>query len=98
MKKEKKIKILQDIIENQNKDIDKLRVENEQLRNTIYKNENITDYGYEKVKELQNELEQKIRIFNSLIQECAEIRGTCKDNLGKIMAIKKHHRKRMNTV
>lgn len=95
MKREKKIKVLQDIIENQNKDIDKLRFENEQLKNTIYKNENITDYGYEKVKELQKELEQKIQIYNSLIQECTEIATAYKDNSSKIRTIKKCYRKRI---
>lgn len=98
MQKEKKIKILQDIIENQNKDIDKLRLENENLRNTIYKNENITDYGYEKVKEFQKELEQKIRIYNSLILECAEIEAACKNNFCKIRTIEKRYRKRMNKI
>lgn len=95
MKKDKKIKILQDILEVQNKEIEELRLENEQLKNRIYKSENITDYGYEKAKELQKELEQKMEIYDSMIQDCVNIKEAYKKKLNELKVLGKRYKKDM---
>lgn len=95
MKNDKKIKVLQDILEGQNKEIEGLRLENEQLKNIICQNDNVINEEYEKIKQIQQDLEQKMEICNSLIRDCVKIKDAYKKKLNELRVLGKRYKKEL---
>lgn len=92
MDSNRKVKILEQINESLEKEIDNLKAENEDLKAQLYKEQNIAKEGYERTRELQTALEQAIAEYNDLTRECRTLRDEYGSNLSKMKKLRKQFR------
>lgn len=94
MLKEKKIKIQQDIIEELEQEIARLKEENASLKDQL----NLPKQGYEKAKEMIIRLEQREEEYNRLISELKEMQSICKNKIQEVSDLKKDYKKALKSL
>ena len=93
-KKDKTIKIQQDIIDGLNKDIEDLKTKYELLENELEFEKNKPKQGYEKAKQMMVELEEKKYEYQMLIDELKTLKVSYNEKIQELSELKKHIKKR----
>ena len=95
-KKDKTIKIQQDIIDGLNKDIEDLKTKYELLENELEFEKNKPKQGYEKAKQMMVELEEKKYEYQMLIDELKPLKVSYNEKIQELSELKEAYKKKMN--
>lgn len=98
MKLDKKVIIQQKIIENQKKQIEFLESENKKLTESLIFEQNIPKEGYEKAKQLIEELEKMKAEYKRLIDSCKSTRQEYYEKIQKLSIETKEQNKKIDSV
>lgn len=98
MKESKRIKVQQSVIEKQNKLIEHLKEENDELKVQLEIEKLKVDDSYEKTKCLMDECQKAKQSYEQLIHETEEIKRQCDSELERIKQLKADYGKNRKSV
>lgn len=96
-KKDKTIKIQQDIIDELKKDIDILKSENDELQKELDFERNKVNLGYEKAKQMMIDLEKKKHEYQMLIDELCILKASYSEKIQEMSELKETYKKKMDS-
>lgn len=96
-KKDKIIKIQQDIIDGLKEDISNLKVENESLKKELDFEKNKPKLGYEKSKQMISDLENKKHEYQMLIEELKNLKVSYDEKMKEMSELKEAYKKKMDS-